>query len=74
MSNETEPQFADGLITTTEIRLGWLARLRVLVHGELSVWSHVETEHAIGRTRTRETRTTVRPILPQRQQYGEAKA
>jgi hypothetical protein len=61
----------DALITETNITLGWMDRLRVLVRGSLHLRVVTETEHAPGRTEGR-SRVEVPRIFPQRPQYVSA--
>lgn len=62
----TEPSFADGLHTTTEIHLDWRDRLRVLWHGRIEARVATRTEFPIGRTQHDWTRLCIPRILPQR--------
>lgn len=63
-------QYADGVIVTTNVRLGWLDRLRVLVHGSVSVWTQTDCEHTPGRTRMGGAHTTVPRVFKPKHSTG----
>lgn len=61
---------ADAVISETGIHLSFWDRLRVLIHGSLSLRTVTLTAGEPGRTQTIESRVSVPRVLPQRRHPG----
>lgn len=64
------PEWADALITNTDITFGWGDRFRILLRGSVNVWTRTRTEHLPGKTLTDACRVTVPSIFPRPSEHG----
>lgn len=69
---EQKIDYVDGLISVTDIKFGWLERIRVLLGWALRLRVNTATEHKIGRTRNDGTDVSGLPPRwwPQRRHKG----
>lgn len=56
----------DTVISDVDLHVGWLDRLRILVHGRVHLIVRTKTEHEVGRTECEPTTVRIPHILPRR--------